>query len=182
MSVVESAQPELVSIGVLGRPFGLKGEIRVRLFDSDSTSLLGTKTIYLVDKSGRGRSQREISSVRRHQGDFLISLAGARDRTAAEELRGQTIALERRQLPETASDEFYDFDLIGLELLSPERQRLGRVVGVEHPPSNDVLVVELEDGGFTDVPMVGDFLHEVDLESRCVVGRSIDLLPTRSRR
>jgi 16S rRNA processing protein RimM len=178
---------ELVPLGVLGRPYGLKGELRVNLFDSSSEVLLGLREVYLaapaVEDELASPPHLEVVRCRRQGNDTVLRLEHIADRTAAETYRGSTVLVPRSALPEPDEGEYYDFSLIGLEVRAPDGHPLGQVVAVEHPPANDVLVVRLSpDGQFTDVPMVKEFLLEVDLTHRFV---TVDLppgLPTRKRR
>ena len=110
-----------------------------------------------------------------------MRFAGVADRTAAERLTGARVMVERALLPLPGEDEYYDADLVGLELRDVEGAAIGRVVAVEHPPSVDVLTVELRAGGYVDVPMIASVLKRVDLEGGVAEVDMPDGLPTRPR-
>jgi 16S rRNA processing protein RimM len=181
MTMAEEVSDDLVSIGVIGRSYGLKGDMRVRLFERSSKILDGAHSISLK-QSGILRPY-SVFRTRWHGEELLLSLVGRADRESAERLRGAEILVQRTALPAPDEDEFYDIDLIGLAVSSVEKEALGRVVAVEHPPANDVLVVELEQkAGYLDIPMIDGVVMNVDLEGRAMVIDLPEGLPTRKRR
>jgi 16S rRNA processing protein RimM len=76
--------------------------------------------------------------------------------------RGAILEVERDQLPPTADDEYYAFELVGLDVVEEGGRELGTVKAVTTGVANDVL--ELEGG--TLLPMVEDCILGVDLEAR----------------
>jgi len=86
--------------------------------------------------------------------------AAVRSRAGAH--RGAEVALKREDLPEPAEHEFYQVDLIGLEVVNGEGERLGRVAGFITTGANDVMRVEHE-GGERLVPARAEVIRKVDL-------------------
>ncbi len=76
--------------------------------------------------------------------------------------RGAEIEVERGDLPEPEENEYYAFQLVGLEVEEAGGQRLGRVTEISSGPANDVL--ELDTG--LALPLVDACVQEVDLEAR----------------
>ena len=74
--------------------------------------------------------------------------------------RGAALQVPKADLPAPATDAYYVFDLVGLEVEEEGGRTLGRVTEVVHYPANDVLELE---GGLA-LPMVADCVREVDLE------------------
>ena len=172
---------QLVPLGVFARPHGLAGELRVHLYNRHSRSLDETRT-FRVELPTGVEKRIELLEVRQQGSKLIVSVEGVTSRDDAEALKGALILLPREDLPSPGDGEFYDIDLVGLRVLSPEGEDIGEVEDVEHPPANDVLTIRLRDGEFVDLPMIADFVHEIDLSTRIV---TIDLpaeLPRRSNR
>jgi 16S rRNA processing protein RimM len=74
--------------------------------------------------------------------------------------RGTPLEIPRTALAQTGDDEYYVFQLLGLEVVEEGGRELGRVSAVEPYEANDVL--ELDTG--LALPMVEDCIREVDLE------------------
>lgn len=113
----------------------------------------------------------EVDNVDGHpQGKGLVAhVPGVDDRDAAAKLVGSDICVAREQLPAAGKDEFYWFDLEGLEVATTQGVALGRVSHLFATGANDVVVVR--DGTRERlIPFVqGSFVQSVDLASGCMV-------------
>ncbi len=162
-----STSHDPVVLGVLGRPHGLKGDLR--FFPEDPASELIT-TLASV-QLGEGKEHALVAA--RPSGRFwIIALEGVRDRSAAEAITGKEIWVERELLPEAEEGEHYLGDLVGCSVLDAEGQALGTVIGVEVAGPQAFLTVESPVGRWL-LPAVEAFLSEVDLEG----GRLIVEIP-----
>ena len=101
-------------------------------------------------------------------GDLLVSLEGVTTREAAEALQGAQLLAFREDLEPPAEGEFFQGDLVGLEAVTPEGRRLGRVEEVWSSGPVPNLVIR-EGAEELMVPFADDFIAEVDLEEQRVV-------------
>lgn len=74
--------------------------------------------------------------------------------------RGAVLEVERDQLPPTGEDEYYAFELVGLEVAEENGRVLGKVTAVAPGVANDVL--ELDSGVL--LPMVDECVLRVDVD------------------
>ncbi len=104
-----------------------------------------------------------VVSARAHSGTLLVGFAEAKDRTAAESLRGLSLAVDvdPDERPEGV-DEFYDRQLRGLTVLGHDGTHVGDVIDVVHLPAQDLLVIGTP-AGERYVPFVSALVPEVDL-------------------
>ena len=161
---------ELVVIGRLNRPHGLRGALRVR---PSGPNLIRVEIGETIDVLRDGAAVRTLTlASRAGTGDGLIlTFEGVPDRTAAEALAGAELAVPRARLVPTEPDTFYVRSLIGCEVVEGDRT-LGFVADVTPGPANDILVVRLETGGEPLLlPFTKDGVPEVDLEGRRLVVR-----------
>ena len=70
-------------------------------------------------------------------------------------------------LPKPAEHEFYQADLIGLEVVNREGVRLGRVAGFFDGGAHEVMRVDHE-GGQRLLPVAGEVIRRVDLDAGTV--------------
>jgi len=153
------AQPIL--LGVIGRPHGVRGLVRVQSYTADPRALSGYGPLF--DERGR----RFALSWR---GNGIAEVAklcdGARipvsDRATAASLTNLRLYIERDRLPRPEDDEFYLADLIGLEAWG-EHGALGRVVAVHDYGAGASL--EIERAGATPllVPFTRAAVPEIDI-------------------
>jgi len=168
-----SAGPSsLVEIGMIARPHGVRGELRVRLHNADSTAL------DVVDEILVDGQLLTIAGARRVRGGALVRLVGIDDRNAAERLSGKRVQVPRDQL-ELEDDDLLLSDFLGCALKLQDGSDWGTIVDVI-AGSQDLLVIHdmvLEKAVERYLPLVDAFLVDVDLESKIVVVAPPEELP-----
>ena len=137
-----------VQVGRVGKPHGLEGAFVVEQASEDPERFAEGATLLV------GGEPAQIIESKRAGGRPVIRL----DREAA---RGDTIELDRNDLPETEEGEYYAFQLVGLEVEESGGAKLGRVTEVSSGPANDVL--ELDTG--LALPLVDACVLKVDLDA-----------------
>ena len=177
-----SEPPNLVALGAVGRPHGLRGEVRVHRYNPESLLLLELDRIWARSPEGVLRELR-VESAKPH-GDLLrLRFEGMSRREDAEAIKGSELLIPRESLPPTEEDEVYLVDLIGLEAVSPEGAHLGNVASVIPYPSVDCLLVEAAEGA-REIPFLDPYVGEIDIEAGRVVISHIedfDLRPAKRR-
>ena len=155
-------------VGQVARPHGIRGEVVVDVTTDDPEARFAAGTVLATDPAAAG--PLTIESVRPHQGRLIVAFAGVPDRTGAETLRGVRLCVDSAEVPApTDPDEYHDFQLVGLRAVSGSGEALGEVVGVEHGPAADLLVLRRGSGRTALVPFVKAIVPSVDLTAGEVV-------------
>ena len=158
---------DLVEIGTLARPHGIRGEIRVNYY-ADSLELLRGDVVYL-QAGNKPPRKMEIDTVRMHQGTPLIRFVEAPDRTAAEFLRGQTLLIPESALPELDEDEVYLHDMLGLSVvLDATGQKLGVLDHVLFHGEQEFWSILMPEGKEILLPAVPEFVADIDLDTEII--------------
>lgn len=148
----------LILVGQIGQAHGLKGEVKLTSFTENPQSLIDYSP--LVTQSGREISVEKLKPVK---GAFYAMLKGVTDRNQSEALQGEKLYVPRDKLPEPEEGVFYQADLIGLELQTPEGGTIGKVEAMVNYGGGDLMDVRLPDRAQTVlIPFKG---AEVDLGS-----------------
>jgi 16S rRNA processing protein RimM len=156
-------------VGRIGRAHGIKGEVSVEVRTDEPELRLAPGAVLATDPASAG--PLTIATGRVHSGRLMLRFEGVADRTAAEGLRGTLLIAEvdPRQTPEDP-EEFYDHQLIDLDVVTADGREVGRIAEVTHLPYQDLLVVRRPDGGEVLVPFVSEIVPEIDLdEQRAVI-------------
>lgn len=155
-------------VGRIGRAHGIKGDVTVEVRTDEPELRLGPGAVLLTDPSSAG--PLTVESGRVHSGRLLLRFEGVRDRNAAEALRN-TLLIADVDPAESPDDpaEFYDHQLIGLEVVLRDGTAVGEVTEVVHLPYQDLLTVRTEDGREVLVPFVEKLVPEIDLERQRAV-------------
>jgi 16S rRNA processing protein RimM len=148
----------------IGRAHGIKGEVTVEVRTDEPELRLAPGAVLATDPPTAGPLTIERGRV--HSGRLLLRFDGVRDRGAAEALRNTLLIAEvdPDERPEDP-EEFYDHQLIDLEVITRDGVSVGRVEEVAHPPGQDLLVIKRESGSEALIPFVNEIVPEVDLAS-----------------
>jgi 16S rRNA processing protein RimM len=155
-------------IGRIVRPHGIRGEVVVEVTTDEPSARFSAGGALATEPEAAG--PLTIEAVRPHQGRLIIAFDGVLDRTGAEALRDVRLCVDSADLPPPEDpDEYHDFQLVGLRAVSDAGEALGEVVGVEHGPAADLLVLRRPAGGSALVPFVKAIVATVDLAGGRVV-------------
>ncbi len=154
-----------VAVGRIGKPHGIRGEVTVEPRTDDPAARFAVGEVLLTDTG-----TLTIDSVRFHHSTPLVLFVGIADRTAAEAVRNTVLYVDTDSAaPPTEDDEYWDHELEGMSVVTPQGTRLGEVSEVLHLPAQDVLAVRTDDAREVLVPFVRDIAISVDRETRTVV-------------
>ena len=154
---------EWVPFGTIVKPHGIRGELKV-FCESDEPSLL-KKLSKLRIKSPRQTSVHDLKHFKFAGGLLIVTLDGINDRNIAEELRNADLEALSAELPSLGDDEYWLFELRGVQAKSPDGQRLGEVVRIV--TNSMQLLVELQTKhGLELIPFVEEFVLGFDRERR----------------
>ncbi len=156
---------QLLLVGAVTGPHGVRGQVRVKSFTQDPDQLVAYGP--LTDATGTKTFSMIITGE--SKGQFLAKLSGVNDRNTAEAARGLQLFISRDALPETDEDEFYHADLLGLKAVLPDQTPLGTVRHVQNFGAGDLLEVDLEDGGTELYPFTLGVVPSVDIAGGKVV-------------
>ena len=140
---------ERVLVGRVGRLHGLDGAFFVESpSDDERWFKVGSRLL-------AGDAEVEVIVARHGAGGRPVI------KVEPEVARGTALEVAREALPPTEEDEYYVFQLVGLEVVEEGGRSLGAVVRVEPGVANDALALE---GGLL-LPLVGECVRDIDLEA-----------------
>lgn len=156
-----SRDDELVEVGRVVKPHGLRGEVAVHvLTDRPEVRFAAGETVVLDG------DQRSIESARPHQGRWLVRLDGVTDRDAAEGLR--RASLWAPPLPgDDETDTFWVSELIGMTVRSEDGEDLGTVTSIVELPAAagyDLLEVDRPQHGTWWLPAADELVEAIETD------------------
>ena len=156
---------DLVLLGIVGAPHGVRGEIRIKTFTGDPLAIAG----YGPLTDGKGRSF-EITDIRPAKEVVVARLKGVATREAAEALNGTELFVARDKLSaDEDEDEFLHADLIGCSVVGPDGAVLGAVTAVENYGAGDLLDIKPLEGPSFYLLFTDENVPEVHLAERRIV-------------
>ncbi|WP_405900137.1 ribosome maturation factor RimM [Streptomyces sp. NBC_00727] len=152
----------------IGRAHGIKGEVTVEVRTDEPELRLAPGAVLATEPATAGPLTIETGRV--HSGRLLLRFEGVKDRTAAEALRNILLIadVDPAELPEDP-EEFYDHQLMDLDVVLADGTEIGRITEITHLPSQDLFIVERPDGSEVMIPFVEEIVTEIDLEEQRAV-------------
>ena len=126
-----------VVIGKISAPHGVRGEVRIVPLTDFPERFENLKTVFLEDDS-----KMELESVKFSNKFIIVKFKNINSRNDVEIFNGKLLMLNRSDIPSLPEGEYYNFDIIGLEVIDDKGSKLGKITEVLKTGSNDVYVVE----------------------------------------
>jgi 16S rRNA processing protein RimM len=161
---------DLVVIGEVTRPHGLRGEVRVTPHTDHPERFEALGECVLWDEARDTRVVRRVVGVRRQGDAVLLSLAGCDSVEAATALVGRLVALPRAEALPLPPGQVYPWQLIGCRVETEDGRSIGELSGIEPSPAHDLWAVRSGEREHL-IPAVPEIVVDVDVGGRRVVIR-----------
>jgi 16S rRNA processing protein RimM len=164
------AADRLVAIGEIGRPHGLRGEVRVVPLTDRPERFETLRECVLWDEARDRRQPCRIRSARVQGDALLVAVAGYDSPEAVGALTGWLLAVPESEVLPAPEGHFYPWQLVGCRVLTEDGRDVGSVLRIEGSAAQDLWVVGDAQREHL-VPAVAEIVREVDLGGRRVVIR-----------
>ncbi|MGN0819387.1 MAG: ribosome maturation factor RimM [Christensenellaceae bacterium] len=148
-----------ILIGIIVRPQGIYGELKLKDLSAGYDQLSDIKTVTVMGK------EHKVLNVRFSAKDLYLTIDNVYDRNVAETYRGAEVYVDKSQL-NIAKDEFLIVEVIGCELYLSSGKRLGEIFDISSGKV-DVYSVKI-DGKVAKFPMLKDLDPVFDIENNKV--------------
>jgi len=174
--VTSAKEDALVWVGRVVRTQGHKGEVRVSSPGGGTAAFSQGNVVYLKDKQG-GQRPLTVHSSRPHRQLIVLSFREVQRMEEAKELVGCSVYVNKERLEALPPGEFYEHQLLGLQVKTESGIFLGTLEAIMPTGSNDVFVVR-KDGREILIPATDEIVVQVNLQEKVMVIKSLEgLLP-----
>ncbi|MES1261162.1 MAG: ribosome maturation factor RimM [Acidobacteriota bacterium] len=163
------SNPELeqVTVAVLGRPRGNRGELTASCLSSRPERFAALTSVQLSGGEAAFHDRTfEVEKVWDHGGTLVFKFAGVDSITDAEKLRGAEVRVPKSERVELEPGEYFHSDLVGCEVRDRVSERvIGQVTGWEEYGGPALLQI---DEGRLLIPFVKAICVEILPEARLI--------------
>ncbi len=149
---------EKLLVATVLKPHGIKGEMKIKFFADDFSSIAKIKTFYIDNK------EYSVTSLKYDGQDFaFLHLLGVEDRDVAESLRNASLFADKSSIRKSKTS-FFIADLIGLQVIIN-----GEVFGTIEDviKSNvDMFNILKTDGKRAYLPYLKSLNFDIDIENK----------------
>jgi len=151
---------DLIPIGRIARPHGVRGKIKLEYFGEDVNRFPPSREVFIEVKAGSLQAY-EILETTPQAPRIILHLKGIERREEVEPLIGKEVFIKREVLPDLEEGEYYWMDLLGMSVETQEGKKIGRLKEIFSTGANDVYVVEGKRGEIF-LPATGEVIQSVD--------------------
>ncbi len=163
-------EPVFLAVGKLRRSHGVHGEVLMEVY-SDFPERLKPGTLLYQEGVD---APLLLTHCRQHNEGLLLSLEGFTTPEQVGQLRNRILYVKTADRPPLEAGEFYHHQLIGLQVVQESGEPLGFVAEIMETGASDVLVVRRETGPEVLIPVVDEFVRQVDLAQGAI---TVHLIP-----
>lgn len=150
---------ETLKIGLIVKPQGIKGELKVQPLTDDINRFRKLKEVIIDDKTYKVLNTVIGGNV------VFISISGVADRNVAESFRGKFLRVTRENAIPLEEGRYFVVDIIGCEVVTDKGQEVGKVIEVTSART-DVFTLTCPNGKIMRFPFLNDLVLSVDVQNK----------------
>lgn len=154
---------ELLTIGKIVKPQGIRGEVKVQLYTSYEHGIKNLKTVY-IDEIGK----KNIKTVSVRFGFAYILFEDISTCQQAEKLRNLEVSAIKDDMKIIVPDTFYISDIIGCQVFDENKNLIGIIENVEQFGAADVWSLRA-DGRIYTFPYIKSIVKQVYPEQKLII-------------
>lgn len=156
---------ELVAIGEVSAPHGVRGEVRVVPLTDFPERFRRLERVFVRRPRQAEPEERTVERTRFHKGFVIVKFEGVDDRNEAETLRRALLQVAPEDVHPLPEGQYYVFDIVGLHVFDEDGREIGVVKDVLFTGANDVYIVRKSDGSELLLPAVKDVVRRIDVDA-----------------
>jgi 16S rRNA processing protein RimM len=163
---------DLLEIGEVVRPHGLKGRIKAKSYLVSKGSTHRLDEVF-IRKSKEPAVLFRIKTLQAERKTLFLELEGVEDIDAAVRLVGCRILISSDKLGKLPDDEYYWHELLGLQVTTEAGQSLGRIDTIVPGTGHDIYICT---GGEREIllPAVAEVIRKIDIDAGVMVVRLLE--------
>jgi len=164
----------LIPVAKILSTHGIKGELKVSPLLSYSEILLQIKRFYLTKNK---ENFLEVENIRKGPGYnvYLVKFKDI-DFEEAQSLTNQILYIDFEDLPDLEEDEFYYYQIIDFKVKDKNNKLWGKIKEIMPMGEYDLILVKTESGEEFYIPLVEEYVEELDLYSKTILVKNIKAL------
>ena len=150
----------MIALGEIVATHGIEGWLKLNPYNPNSPTLISAQEIFLENDGVR--STQRLRSVKPHKNQLLIRLQGVDGINEAQKWIGSIVSVAETNLPALGADEYYYYQVVGLEVFDTEGNRIGIITRLWSTPGGDLYVVQGEAKEYL-IPVTKEIVEKIDL-------------------
>ncbi len=155
----------LIYIAKITKPHGIRGQAKLMSYAAKPEDIFIYPCLY-----DENLNEYKIKMHAQTNNMFIIAFNKNTSRNLVEELAGTKLYITKDMLLPKAEDEYYNNDLVDLEIIDLEQKLHGHVVEIHNFGADDVIEMKiLAQKETIFLPFNKEYLHEINLEKNYLI-------------
>lgn len=154
---------ELLEVGKIVNTHGLKGEVKIVTWTDYPDDFENLEHLYIKRKTGD--ETLSIDGIKYQKNNIIVRLKEIKDINEAEKYKNLVVYADRAELGELPDGVHYIVDLIGLEVVDEDGNKIGILADVFNTGANDIYDVKREGAKNLLIPAIDEVVLNIDTEN-----------------
>jgi len=163
-------QVKRIAVGKVKSSHGVKGEVKIACL-TDFPSRFQPGLVLYPEPSLPQIKSLILESVKTSGNVMILKFENVDSREKADELKGHTleVLLDEDDIKSLPEGTYWQFQIIGLDVVTSGGLRLGKVSEILKTGANDVYIVKSDSAKEVLIPAIKDVVRKVDLKKGIIV-------------
>lgn len=154
---------EYIEFGKIVNTHGIKGEVKIYSYTDNPSNILKLKKVYIEN------NEYQVERIRLASNMFILKLKGIDRIEDTERIKNKEIYREVLKKEKESTDEFFVRDLIGLDVVDEEENKIGILSDVINTGANDIYIVKREAQKELLLPAIKQVVKNIDIKNKKIV-------------
>ena len=154
---------EYIEFGKIVNTHGIKGEVKIYSYTDNPSNILKLKKVYIEN------IEYQVERIRLASNMFILKLKGIDRIEDTECIKNKEIYREVLKKEKESTDEFFVRDLIGLDVVDEEENKIGILSDVINTGANDIYIVKREAQKELLLPVIKQVVKNIDIKNKKIV-------------
>ncbi|SFU46199.1 ribosome maturation factor RimM [Butyrivibrio sp. INlla21] len=160
-------------VGVVASTHGLHGEVNVFPTTEDPNRFKKLKKVTLHTQRGE-ELLLDVQSAKFFKKFVIVKFKQFDKIEDVEKFRGCELTIDRKDAIKLNPGEYYIADMLGLDIVDEDDNKLGVLTDVIQTGANDVYEMEAGDGNKIYIPAIKDCVKEIDIKNKKIIIHVMD--------
>lgn len=153
----------LIEVGKIVNTHGLRGDVKVIAWMDYPEDFEQLTTVYI--KTRTEMKKLTVKNVKYQKNNLIVSFDELKDINEAEPFKNSVLYADRDELGELPEGVHYIVDLIGLDVVNEDGEKIGVLADVFNTGANDIYDVKREGKKNLLLPVIDDVVKSIDIEN-----------------
>lgn len=156
----------LIEVGKIVNTHGLRGDVKVVAWMDYPEDFEQLTTVYI--KTRTELKKLTVKNVKYQKNNLIVGFNELKDINEAEPFKNSVLYADRDELGELPDGVHYIVDLIGLDVVNEEGEKIGVLADVFNTGANDIYDVKREGKKNLLLPVIDDVVKSIDIENGAI--------------